>query len=139
MQRAKYFGTTYNEADIISALTSLLTNNLVDYGANAMPGRRYNRKWILDGSLMDNNVFQYSAGSHPNNEQYKPLEGYKANNYDRNQNAADGWYYFHTTNVVASEWDDYGVYEASAMFGMYKLQGGKVVEVNSIHTPVYAT
>ncbi|QNS40182.1 hypothetical protein H0S70_07145 [Chryseobacterium manosquense] len=137
-QKSRYFGTTYNEESIKNTLVGMLTHTMIDYGPNALPDRRYNRQWKLSNDLLGN-VFLYSAGTHPNNEQYKPLAGYKANNYNRNENAQDGWYYFQNTEMIASGWDDYGVYEASAIFGMYKLQGGKVVEVNSIHTQVYAT
>ncbi|MCZ2084165.1 MAG: phage tail protein [Flavobacteriales bacterium] len=138
MQKSMYFGATYNENNIKNTLIGMVTNTLIDYGVNSIPGRRYNRQWKLNSNLLGS-VSLYSAGTHPANEQYKPLEGYKKYPNDRNQNADNGWYYFNHIEIIASGWDDDGVPEASAFFGMYRLEGGKVVENKTIYTQVYAT
>lgn len=133
-QRELFFGSTYNETAIANALRQKITNTLIDYGVISLPGRRYNRRWVIDNLDI---IYNYSNGTHPGNEAYSVYLGYKSTN-NRTANAANGWYYFNQNNLVASGWDDYGVNDVQMAVAMYRLLNGQVAETKSFNITLYA-
>ena len=134
-RKLTYSSSTYDEPTIASEIQGfLIKQSQQNYLSPPPYGPESEFVYVTTYSVTQNAVgYDYDNGTNPANASYESLKGMKANNNDRNNNIANGWYMSSIGEIhMESEWNSYPPMTYTFTVYVYYYQDGKITQTKVV-------